>query len=220
MSSLSDRCAALIAHLDPAAHPYFVDLRAGRMTHAGFVRSQLQFRFAVEQFTRPMLLLAARLPAGAAREALLENVADERGRGDAEASHAATFRALLRRLDVPAAQIDATVAGPAVRRFNATLVGIAGHEPPAMGLAMLGIIEALFARFSGWIGAAIVARGWLSREAIVHYQTHEALDVAHAEGFFAPIAPRWPDPAIEAGLLLGAEAFLALYSDLHAEAGR
>lgn len=219
MPALLARRAALIAALAPARHPYFADLRSGRMSPAGFVRGQLQFRFAVEAFTRPMLLLSARLPAGPARAALLDNIADERG-ADPAGSHAATFRALLRRLDVPAARIDGTIAGPAVRCFNATLLGIAGHEPPVMGLAMLGIIEELFARFSGWIGAAIVANGWLAADAIVHYATHEVLDVEHAEGFFRPIAARWPDPAIEAGLGVGAEAFMALYTALHEEAAR
>lgn len=212
-----DRRARLIAALAPAEHPYFADLRAGRMARAGFVRGQLQFRFAVEQFARPMLVLAARLPMGPAHAALLANVADEQG-GDGAPSHRETFRDLLMRLDVSPARIDATVAGPAVRRFNATLMGVAGHEPPAMGLAMLGIIEELFARFSGWIGDAIVANGWLPAGRVVHYATHEVLDVEHAESFYAPIAAQWPDPAIEAGLTVGAEAFMALYSALHAEA--
>lgn len=213
-----DRRARLIAELAPAEHPYFADLRAGRMTRTGFVRGQLQFRFAVEQFARPMLLLATRLPHGPARAALLANVADEQGNGDPTQSHRATFRQLLARLDVSPTRIDATLAGPAVRRFNATLMGVAGYEPPLMGLAMLGIIEELFARFSGWIATAIEAQNWLPGADIVHYATHEVLDVEHAESFFRPTESAWPDPNIEAGLQVGADAFMALYSALHAEA--
>lgn len=216
-TTLHDAVDALCAALDLPRQAYFADLRSGRMTRAGFVAGQLQFRFAVEQFARPMCLLATRVPPGPARDALLANIADEHGHGDPAGSHAQTFRSFLRRLGVPDARIDATPAGPAVRQFNATLMGVASHEPTRMGLAMLGVIEHLFATFSAWIGQAVQARGWLTAPQMVHYTTHETLDVEHARGFLDPLLPDWPqDAAIDAGLTLGAHAFLALYVGLHA----
>lgn len=213
--SLFDAVDALRTRLDLPALPYFAALRDGRMSRDRFVAGQLQFRFAVEQFARPMCLLTTRLPAGSARAALLANIADEHGQGDRQASHAQTFRRFLLRLGVSPARIDATRPGPAVRQFNALLMGVAGHEAPHQGLAMLGIIEHLFATFSAWIGQAVQARGWLAADDMVHYTTHEVLDIAHARAFLEPLQPAWPaDPDIEAGLSLGAHGFLGLYAAL------
>jgi pyrroloquinoline-quinone synthase len=202
---------ALVADLKrPAeAHPYFAALRSGAFRRDDFVATQAQFLFAVDFFPRPMRALLERGPL--AREALLDNLADEAGRGDATQAHGATFRTLLARLgaDEPA------VTWPEVRAFNATLLAVCEHEPPAMGLAMLGVVEDLFATFSGWIGRAIVAHGWLGVDELVHYGTHERLDPTHAEGFYAPIETLYPAAEVRAGLELGACVFLRLYHDLY-----
>jgi pyrroloquinoline-quinone synthase len=220
-TSLFDAVDALRARLDLPHLPYFADLRTGALSRAGFVAGQLQFRFAVEQFARPMCLLATRLADGPARRALLTNIADEHGDGAVEDSHTQTFRRFLRRLGVADARIDATIAGSAVRQFNAMLMGVAGHESPRLALATLGIIEHLFATFSAWIGQAVQAHGWLTAADMVHYTTHETLDIAHARGFLEPLMPHWPsDPEVQAGLELGAYAFVDLYAALHEEAAQ
>jgi pyrroloquinoline-quinone synthase len=89
----------------------------------------------------------------------------------------------------------------------------------------MGVIEDLFARISARIGRAIVDRGWLPEDQIVHYATHERLDVEHAEGFYAQLRgpfARHPRHAYQVtqGLELGAYAFLRLYEDLWRARGR
>jgi hypothetical protein len=99
------------------------------------------------------------------------------------------------------------------------LLGTCALDDVFTGLAALGMVEDLFAGISAELGQGIVARGWLHRSEVVHYTTHENLDVAHAEGFYASLYepweqhPRWRYQ-IQQGLELGAYTFLQLYEGL------
>ena len=75
------------------------------------------------------------------------------------------------------------------------------------------------------IGRSVLQRGFLDESQIVHYKTHEVLDVEHAEGFYGGLyAPYANHPRqayqIQQGLELGAYAFLRLYEDLYRQRGR
>src|SRR5581483_11575602 len=98
--------AALKKRLAPLENPYFRALRDGSMTREDFVETQVQFLNAVAFFSRPMAVLAARLPKADMRLDLLENVGDEHGHGDLRFSHERTFLALLDRLGVNADEAD------------------------------------------------------------------------------------------------------------------
>src|SRR4051812_18947387 len=90
--------AALKKRLPPLENPYFQSLRDGSMSREDFVETQIQFANAVAFFSRPMAVLAARLPRADMRLDLLENVGDEHGHGDLRLSHERTFLELLARL--------------------------------------------------------------------------------------------------------------------------
>ena len=206
-------------------NPYFSSLRSGAMSRDDFVETQIQFLFAVVFFSRPMMVLAARLPRNEMRVGLLENVRDEHGDGNLSLSHERTFLALLARLGVTPDDIDRRPLWPEVRAFNTTLTGLAMMDDPRTALATLGIIEDLFSGISGELGASIVARGWLPAVDIVHYAVHEELDQEHAEDFYQPLYDGFAaDPVaryqIEQGLELGAYIFLRMYRDLYEARGR
>lgn len=208
-----------------AQNPYFTALRTGAFERADFVETQVQFRGAVEHFARPMMLLAARCPTEAQRVALLDNVNDEHGRGDPNQSHSQTFRQLLIGLGVELGDLAQRRIGPEVRAFNAVLQAVCLTERPAVGLAVFGIVEDLFADVSAWIGAAVVKLGWLDQRELVHYATHEALDRTHADGFYRLIEPVYAsDPsaaaAIRDGFELGAYCLERLYHDLYEQRAR
>jgi pyrroloquinoline quinone (PQQ) biosynthesis protein C len=212
--------AALKERVDPIGQsPYFRTLRDGSMTKEQFVETQLQFFHAVIFFSRPMAALVGRIPRPQMRVALLENIGDEHGSGRLTVCHENTFLELLARLGVERPQVDRRALWPEVRAFNAALLGVCAHDDVYTGLAALGIIEDMFAGISAEIGRSIVERGWLKRRDVVHYTTHQELDVAHAEGFYASLYepferhPRWRYQ-IEQGLELGAYVFLRLYDDL------
>lgn len=209
----------LKARLVIAENPYFVALARREFLREDFIETQIQFLFAVVFFSRPMAVLAGRLPRPELRLDLLANVADEHGDGDLSLSHERTFLQLLDRFGVTAADVDRRALWPEVRAFNTMLAGLCVGDDVYTGIAALGIIEDLFSGISTQIGRGITENGWLPTEQLVHYKTHEELDVAHAEGFYRVLdAPYAAHPRhayqITQGLELGAYAFLRLYEDL------
>jgi pyrroloquinoline quinone (PQQ) biosynthesis protein C len=211
---------ALKARIRRVENPYFRALQEGSFERADFIETQIQFLFAVVHFPRPMTVLAARLPHAADRLVLLNNVRDEHGQGDLRQSHETTFIELLIRLGLSRMEIERRAQWPEVRAFNAVLTAVCSHDDVPTALAALGIIEDLFAGIAADIGSGIVARGWLSAGALIHYPTHQELDLDHAEGFYrliAPVAQEGPRGAyqVEQGLELGAYVFLRLYEDLY-----
>lgn len=218
--TLDEVVRALKTRLAPLENPYFQALREGSFTREDFVETQVQFAHAVFFFSRPMLVLAGRVSSAAVRLPLLENVRDEHGRGDLAFSHEATFTRFLERLGVSAGEARARPLWPEVRAFNTLLAGVCTLDDVPTALATLGIIEDLFAGLSAELGRGVVARGWLTAEALVHYRTHEELDALHAEGFYAPLRERFVrEPVlryqVEQGLELGATVFLGLYRGLY-----
>ncbi|XXF78008.1 iron-containing redox enzyme family protein [Myxococcaceae bacterium GXIMD 01537] len=204
----------------PLDNPYLRSLRDGELSREDFIETQLQFLFAVVFFSRPMAVLAGRLPRPEMRLALLENVHDEHGSGNVGMMHERTFLTLLSRFGVSQEDVERRALWPEVRAFNTVLAGLCTLDDVSTGLAALGIIEDFFSGISAHIGQSIVKRGWLAPEAVAHYPTHESLDVEHAEGFYRVIRPLHGADArhayhIEQGLELGAYAFLRLYEDLH-----
>lgn len=204
----------------PLDSPYLRALREGALSREGFIASQMQFLHAVVHFSRPLAALVGRVHDAGTRRMLLDNIRDELGGGDPSQSHERTFYELLARLGVAAEEVPRYPAEAPVLAFNAALDGVCGTGDPLVALAMLGMIEDLFAGISVDLGRSIEARGWLPSERIIHYPIHAELDLAHAEGFYRHLeGPFATSPqqarAIERGLELGAHVFLRLYEDLY-----
>ena len=221
---LRQRIARLKAEWNALEVPYLRSLRDGSFEREDFVETQLQFFAAVAHFSRPMAMLASRLPRPELRLPLVENIFDEHGRGNLGHGHERTFLLLLERLGAEVARAG-RAPWPEVRAFNAALTGIAAFDTPNTGLAVFGIIEDLFSGISLEVGRGIVSRGWLKAEAVTHYPTHATLDEEHADGFYRQLdGPYGEDPRTEAeieqGLILGGHLFLRLYEDLYRARGR
>jgi pyrroloquinoline-quinone synthase len=223
--SMKSYLAALEQRLAVRSNPYLAGLRDGALSREDFVETQIQFLFAVVFFSRPMMVLAGRLPRPELRLALLDNVGDEHGGGRLRFCHEHTFLDLLGRLGATPAEIETRAMWPEVRAFNTVLAGACLLDDTNTALAALGIIEHLFAGISAQIGGGIAGRGWLAKGEIVHYATHEGLDEQHAEGFFHDLYPTYDAHPrfryqIEQGLELGAYALLRMYEDLWAHRAR
>ncbi|WP_163998082.1 TenA family transcriptional regulator [Pyxidicoccus caerfyrddinensis] len=221
---LRQRISGLKAEWNALDVPYLRALRDGSFERDDFVETQVQFFGAVAHFSRPMAVLASRLPRPEQRLPLVENVFDEHGRGNLVHGHERTFRLLLERLGVEAARVG-RVPWPEVRAFNAALTGLAAFDSTLTGLAVFGIIEDLFSGISLELGRGIVSRGWLDSAQVVHYPTHATLDEEHADGFYRQLdGPYGADARdaeeIEQGLRLGGHLFLSLYDDLYRARGR
>ena len=217
---MNDAIDHVLAQHPIAANPYLRALRDGSFAKDDFVETQIQFYYAVVFFSRPMAVLAAKIPSARVRTEILRNVWEEHGEGVPEKRHGATFVELLHRLaGVTLADVESRALWPEVRAFNTTLIGCCALDDWEIGAGCMGIIERMFVGISACIGHALVTRGWLPRERVVHYSLHEELDVRHSDDFFATLQPAYAADAcaryaIEQGLQLGAYAFDRLYRDL------
>jgi len=201
-------------------NPYLQTLENGSMSLEGFRRSQEQFFFAVTFFPRPMAALVGRIPNPKWRLDILHNLVEEHGEFDEKLFHHTTFQGFLRSIGSEPEKVEVQPLTPALRAFNSVLTSACVLDELEVGVACMGIIEYAFAGISATIGRAVVQRGWVRQNELVHYALHAEIDERHAEEFFAVIEPKWAEPGrryfIEQGLELGAYAFNRLYSDLYA----
>jgi pyrroloquinoline-quinone synthase len=197
---------------------YFRLLQSGEMSLESFRRSQQQFYFAVDYFSRPMSALIMRMPSGEERLGILENIVEEHGNFHLDMFHESTFRQFLHAIGGIGERPDAESMGPAVHAFNATIMSACLSDDVRTGIACLGIIEYAFADISSLIGGAVVLRGWLGEDELVHYKLHKEIDKQHAADFFELLQSDWQTNRgrlqISRGLRLGAYAFDCLYRDL------
>jgi pyrroloquinoline-quinone synthase len=204
-------------------NPYFEALTGGTMSLDVFRRTQEQFFFAVTFFSRPMAALVGRIPHPKMRLDILHNLVEEHGEFDEKQIHHYTFQRFLSSIGARPEGVDDNRVSTALRAFNSILTCACVLDELEVGVACMGIIEYAFAPISEIIGKAVVARGWVKADDLVHYKLHAEIDQRHAEEFFAVIEPRWDDPArryfIEQGLDLGAYAFDRLYRDLYEQGG-
>lgn len=201
-------------------NPYFQTLEDGSMPLEGFRRSQEKFFFAVTFFPRPMAALVGRIPNPKSRLDILHNLVEEHGEFEERLFHHTTFKSFLRSIGSEPERAEIEPLTPALRAFNSVLTCACVLDELEVGVACMGIIEYAFAGISATIGRAVVKRGWVLQDELVHYALHAQIDERHAEEFFAVIEPKWAEPErryfIEQGLELGAYAFDRLYLDLYA----
>ncbi len=210
----------VLANTDAAGNPYFRALREGTFAKDDFVETQIQFYYAVVFFSRPMAVVAAKIPSAELRVEVMRNVWEEHGEGEAAQMHGATFRLLLERLaGITIDDIESRRLWPEIRAFNTTLIGCATMDDWEVGTACFGMIERMFADFSTWIGQGIVAQGWLTKDQIVHYRLHRELDIKHSADFFSVLERSGEMDSrtlycVEQGLRMGAYVFNQLYAGL------
>jgi hypothetical protein len=200
---------------------YFEALENKEFDKDDFVETQKQFYYAVTFFSRPMGVLAAKIPTPELRLEIVRNFWEEHGEGDTSNIHQNTFAELLNRMgNVDKETVNDTHLSPYVRIFNTVLVGTCTLEDYRVGVAMMGIIEHMFSDISGIIGRGIIANDWVKEENMIHYNVHETLDIKHSKDFFDVIEKDWNESAhnkylIKQGLELGAVLFNNLYEDLY-----
>jgi len=202
---------------DPS-HPYFDALSNQDFRFDDFVEGQVQFFWAVSHFHKPMSLLAKRIPAHRNRHLVYENVQDELGTESQNDSHEQSFLqflSLLARIDEKT--VHARPIWSEIHAFNATIDQVCSTGDFRKAAAFMGMIELLFSDYSGRIGKAVIEAEWLTNSELVHYTTHQGLDLQHAKDFFSVTDLDWKsntDMLLE-GLQEGANALDTLYQALH-----
>lgn len=212
-------CAdAILKRVDILHNPYLEALADGSMTLDCFRRTQEQFFFAVSFFPRPMAALVGRISDPRQRLDILHNLVEEHGEFQEQFFHHTTFQQFLRSIGSQPEKLNQMSVWPALRAFNSVLTASCVLDELEVGVGCMGIIEYAFAGISAAIGKAVVDRGWVESDRLVHYKLHAAIDERHAEEFFAVVEPLWADAQrryyIERGLELGAYIFDRLYRDM------
>ena len=199
-------------------NPYLESLCDGNLSLQQFRQTQEQFYYAVLFFARPMAGLVARIPNPKARLDILHNVVEEHGDFNPAEFHETTFKRFLVSIGCQRKTIGKRELWPEVRAFNSVLATTCLHDEIETGISCMGIIEYAFADISATIGKAVVDRGWVKAEDLVHYKLHAAIDKRHAEEFFVLVEPLWKNKNqryyIDQGLQLGAYVFDRLYRDI------
>lgn len=217
-SSVSDYAKGILLRNKIFQNPYFEELKNGTMTLEKFQKTQEQFYFAVVFFSRPMAALVGRIPNAKDRLNIIHNVLEEHGDMNEEDFHSTTFQKFLKSISSQVNNLEDVNLCPQVRAFNSVLTTSCTFDDLEVGIACMGIIEMAFAEISSIIGKAVVARGWVSENNLVHYKLHAEIDGRHAKEFFDIIEKLWHEPKrqyfIKQGLELGAYIFDRLYRDL------
>lgn len=215
---VTDRADAILERIDIMHNPYLEALRDGSMTLEWFRRTQEQFFFAVTFFPRPMAALVGRIRDPRLRIDILHNLVEEHGEFREQSFHHNTFQDFLRTIGSQPEKLDDLSLWPALRAFNSVLIASCVLDELEVGVACMGIIEHAFAGISATIGKAVVERGWVPSDRLIHYKLHAEIDERHAEEFFAVVEPMWDDEQrryfIGQGLELGAYVFDRLYRDI------
>ena len=213
------RADVVLKRVNILHNPYLEALRDGSMTLDCFRRTQEQFSVAVTFFPRPMAALVGRIPDPRLRLDILHNLVEEHGEFQEQCFHHNTFQQFLRTIGSQPEKLDGPALWPAVRAFNSVLTASCVLDELEVGVACMGIIEYAFAGISAIVGKAVVERGWVPEDRLVHYKLHAEIDERHADEFFAVIEPSWDDERrryfIGQGLELGAYIFDRLYRDIH-----
>jgi pyrroloquinoline-quinone synthase len=195
---------------------YFALVENGMMTLPQFKSSQEQFFFAVNYFPRPMAALIARIPSARARINILQNLVEEHGEFEEQAFHCTTFKRFLASLSVENAETMPAMM-PGVHAFNSALMGVCANDEVEVAIACLGSVEFAFSTISARIAQAVVDRGWVAPDKLVHYCLHAELDEKHADDFFAVIEESFLTDKrilIEQGVRLGLYCLDRLYTDM------
>jgi hypothetical protein len=189
----------------PPEIAYVRRVLVGSLSRDDFVRSQVQFLFAIEPYADCLAMLAARSESPEARRVLGQRHA-----------HGATFRALLGKLGVTATEIDTSPRWGCVDAFNDGVREACTIAPVISGIATIAAIEDLLTSISSELGRGIVVRGWLPREEVVYDDVHQQLDRVHADALHALLDAR--DEAasqqIQHGLARGMTLMVELYAGL------
>ena len=200
---------------------YFRNLEKKTFDQNEFIGTQIQFYFAIENFSLAIANLCSKIPNTHERLEIVRNLWEEHGNGNLNNMHIHTFETLLSRL-LNDQNFDITnyKPGPEVLEFNFVLRGVCAQaDSYLMGVALLGMIEYMFSDISGFIGESIVNNGWLAKEQLIHYNLHRELDIKHSQDFFDLLEEPWKESEekrkeIKQGLALGAFTFNSLYKNL------
>ncbi|BCD92271.1 hypothetical protein fh0823_24100 [Francisella halioticida] len=184
-----------------------------------FLKTQIHFRFAVENFASVLAGVMSKIPYLQKRIDVANNIFEEHGNGMVEKSHTHTFIEFLNSINDKNYSYNINPC-MAVKAFNESISNFVATHSYYEGAAMIGAIELLYIDISSIIAKHLKNKNWDKLCNQNHYNTHEVLDVEHAKELFNIVEPVWNNgceiikTSIKDSINLGAYLFAKLYQDL------
>lgn len=194
----------------------WVKFKAGQ---EDFLKTQIQFRFAVENFGAVIAGVLSKIPRTKERMQVAENVAEEHGYNDLTNTHYTTFMQFLKSMNKNNLNLNPK-PNTSVLSFNQAVGNFVATHSFYEGAALVGMIELMYVDMSSFIADTVHSRNWDSLCEQKHYDVHAVLDIEHAQELFEVSELLWNNGdniikgQIEDAMKLGAHYFYRLYDDL------
>jgi hypothetical protein len=194
---------------------YFVKLREHNDSNnylQQFIKTQISFLDAVDNWSKALGNMIAKVPSYKERIILVKNLYDEHGNGNINNCHVNTFNRFIKSFNQ---HIDtSTIKIDSVKQFNSKINDMIENKSWIYSMAALGTIEYTYITISKEINN--YAAKFMNQDKIEHYSMHEILDVQHATELFDAILPYFNEYQFDilAGMDYGYNVFNQLYSDL------
>lgn len=188
-------------------------------TKEDFFKTQIQFRFAVDNFGSVLAGVLSKMPETNTRMEVAENVAEEHGHNNLGNTHVKTFLTFLKSMNENNHSVDVEPS-VSVKAFNRSVGDFISTHSYYEGAALVGMIELLYVDMSDFIAKIVHKREWDSICKQTHYDVHAVLDIEHSRELFEVSESMWNTDSpviqkqIEDAMYLGAHYFANLYDDL------
>lgn len=210
-----DAAEAVSRVYDFEKHPYFVWMRDPSTRLEDFRSSQAPYCYFVENFSRGLAAVLARISTmGDRLSSVYSNVMEEHGYGEAPKSHRSTFIGYLQAIGVGQQEIEEECPIRIAVAYEA-LLGFCLTNQPEMGAAAMGIVEYTHIKIATMLAQSVHDRFWGDIDAQHHYRLHAEIDADHALGLFTLCEDGWSSTPmrkrIAYSMIFGAQVWWSLF---------
>ena len=209
---------ARIAKYDLLCHPFYKAWSAGELTRDDLREYSKDYYHHVEAFPTYLAELAVRLDDSELRQAILENLADEKGTRDASGATRAHSELWMDFVEGMGAtrEVRKCAPLPAVRQLTDLFHSIASNGSPEEGLAAFYVYESQVPRVAKEKARGLKELYGAAEKTYGYFTLHATADVFHANVWRQQLSKRIAEnpQAAEKALIAGESAAKALWEAL------
>jgi pyrroloquinoline-quinone synthase len=198
-------------------HPFCNRMAEGVMTVEEVRTASLQIYHVVRHFPRFLSAILTQIADYRIRMPLVDNLYEEHGHLKAAHVHSVTYETFLRGIGLTDEQIVSSKPITPVIAYNRAITDLCLHHNWVEGIGALGVTEEIVARVSPIVGRFAVNTFESNRKELVHFTSHEVLDITHANEIYEIAAPFYAGAekeSIQRGFELGLYYHKRLYADI------
>ena len=209
---------ARIAKYDLLCHPFYKAWSAGELTRDDLREYAKDYYHHVEAFPTYLAELAVRLDDSELRQAILENLADEKGTRDASGEarpHSELWMDFVEGMGAPR-EIRKHAPHPAVKRLTDFFHSTASNGTPEESLAAFYVYESQVPRVAEEKARGLKEMYGVSEKTYGYFTLHATADVFHADVWRQQLGKRLAEnpQAAERALAAGENAAKSLWEAL------